>query len=128
MNNCPSCQSDQFKKAALVYGEGHPGAKKSAIAETCAPPKLKEPPMFGNLSMWQLLVVVIPPLIGFGAAGSIADASYLWIAWGGVGLTYLLWKSWGSFKEHQSKQANALAEYDKCFMCLRCGTLSHPFD
>ncbi len=148
MKPCPSCQSDQFKKATLVHAEGQSvtvgvgagisggglgvgvgrGVTKSLVAETCAPPKKPEPKLFGDTPMWLALVAFIPPMIGFAAAGSLANASYIWVVWTCLGFAYLGWKSWKPFKENEARHVHALAEYDKNFMCLRCGTLSQPIE
>ena len=135
MKPCPNCQSDQFKKATLVYAEANSATKNSALMAICAPPKLKQASAFdekqspfGTLPMWQVLLIFMPPMIGYASAGSLGNTGSVWVVWGCVGFAYLAWKSWKPFKEHQSNQARALVEYDKCYMCLRCGTLSHPLD
>ena len=127
MQNCPTCQSDQFKKATLIYDENRSDTK-SALAIKCAPPKLKEASPFGHVSMWKVLLALMPPFIAYKLADSLEKTGFIWILWGCIGLAFLLWKSWGAFKEHQLKQARALTEYEKCYMCLRCGALVQPFE
>lgn len=83
MNNCPSCQSDQFKKATHVYAE-HRSDEKSALAQTCASSKLKEPLTFGNSFIRQVLVAVVPLVISLALIGAPPSALAEPTSWEGA--------------------------------------------
>lgn len=148
MVNCPHCESDQFKKATLVHAEGQSvtvgvgvgvgsgglgigvgrGATTSALAEKCAPPKMKEPNIFGDAKMWQFLVVAIPTLFAFAGGGHFSGMDFFWLTWGAAGSLFLFSKGWDAQKKGIEKHKLDIALYEKTYMCLRCGALSQPFD
>lgn len=147
MQNCPSCESDQFKKATLVHAEGQSitvgvgagvgaggvglgvgrGVTRSLVAETCSPPKRKQANPFGNAKLWQIVVVIVPGFIAFADGSNFTAINYFWATWCVVGILFLI--SRGGLEQQQidAKHKSDLALYDKSYMCMRCGALSQPF-
>lgn len=148
MKPCPVCQSDQFKKAALVFSEGQSvtvgagvgigtggvgvgvgrGITKTMLSDTCSPPKQMKSTPFGDAKLWQILLVIIPGLFAFVDGVNFTGMDCFWLAWGICGLVFLFSKGWAAEREIVAKHKASLDLYDKTYMCLRCGTLTQPFD
>lgn len=138
MKCCPSCQSDQIKKASLVYAENvgiaaggmvgsagvnvGAGASMSGLALKAAPPKKQQ--NYGA-STYLLGAVWLFPIFYRLDHGGI---NTFWGWWGGIGflIIMVILGLKGSKEEKVHKQA--MAEYEKVFMCLRCGTFYKPYE
>ena len=148
MKNCPTCQSDQFKKATLLHAEGQSvtvggvvgvgpggiglgagrGVTKSVLANTCAPPKRPPSSPMGDAKLWQIFVVAIPLFIAFRNGTNFSGVDYLWLLFGGAGAVYLFSKGAKAETQIRARHAEELEKYEKTYMCLRCGALSQPFE
>jgi hypothetical protein len=137
MQTCPKCEGDQVKKASLIHAEGigfvrgagigtagiavGAGTSSTMIANKCAAPKREQSEFVGIFVAMVILLVVL--LI---AAPSVA-LYYM----GLVFLPGILILPFVGIKQSRAATARhklALAEYEKTFMCLRCGDLFKPFD
>lgn len=145
MKNCPTCQSDQFKKATLVYAEGHSitvggaigvnsggvgvgvgkGVTRSRVADICAPPSRAPFHPFGDAKLWQAALVLVSLLI---ALRDGIQVDYFWLLISGVGAAFIIYKAAKTESRISAKHEADLKEYEKAYMCLRCGTLSQPFE
>lgn len=140
MKCCPACNSDQIKKASLIAAEGVGvsigglvgsagvnagiGLNASALALRAAPPKRGSATknLFWLLFIWANGFVFGPQWFGLGPDSDFAG----WWVLGGIAAI------WGLIATNRSeaKQAHekAMAEYQKVFMCLRCGTFYKPYE
>lgn len=144
MRNCPSCQSDQIKKVALVHAEGigvgagigigtggvgvGVGVSASALATKCAPPKKDKDAFMKQGGHVLLLVFFVPLLIATFAAPSFSEVALVWKAWAALGFVLMAWLNFKFDKKAELDFQQAKADYDKTYMCIRCGTFYKPFD
>lgn len=142
MQNCPSCQSDQFKKLALIHAEGtstsagvgvgiapgglgagvSAGVSTTKLAASCAPPVKDEKAFANTHGHSYALIFFVPLMIAGFYSNSISEIGWYWWVWGGIGLL-LAFDTFVKFeKTAQAQYEAALAEYDRTVMCTRCGT------
>lgn len=137
MKNCPSCQSDQIKKASLVRDEGiragggiglghggvavGAGVSSSMLAAKCLPPAREQSPFVRMvLSLFVLLVltaIFFPDWLGYFVLYVFLPSIFI--------VPFIAFKQSSQMK---ARYETALADYEKTFMCLRCGTFYKPFD
>ena len=137
---CPGCGADHIKKASLVYAQGVGlsagalagssginagiGVNASGLALKAAPPKRGG--SFKNF-FWLLVIWGNGFVFGPKWLGLSADTSFpAWWFFGGI-LTMIAVVA-ANRSEAKTAHAAALAEYDKVYMCLRCGTFYKPFE
>lgn len=148
MKNCPNCQSDQFKKATLINAEGQSvtaglgvgvsaggigagfggGVTSTALAAKCAPPKLDKDAFAKQSGNWMLLIFFVPLIIAYLSTQSFSEVGFFWKVWAGLGFAYMAWMNHKFDKAYKDAFANSLADYEKTYMCLRCGTMFKPFE
>lgn len=144
MQNCPSCQSDQFKKASLIHAEGISvgaavgvgaggvaggvGGSTSILAAKCAPPTKDKNAYMNRIGSWILLVFFVPLMIATFAASSFSEVGLFWKVWAGLGVAIAAWSGAKFEKAADASYRQATADYEKTYMCLRCGTFYKPFD
>lgn len=141
MKNCPACQSDQIKKASLIHAEGVSnsravgvglgtghvagvgvgvGSSATALASQCAPPKRGNAPFVGGV--FSLFIGCVITALGL--------PNYLGYYVGLVllpGLAIVPFIAYKQSKANKAKYELALSEYEKIYMCLRCGHFYKPF-
>lgn len=147
MKNCPACQSDQVRKISLIHEEGvragvgigvgvsvsgvgagvGAGVSTSVLATKCAPPKKDKDAFFKQVGGGLLLVFVVPLIISLMASGSWGETGWFWKAWAGLGLALIAWLQFKFDKKQEEAYQQALADYEKTFMCCRCGHFFQPF-
>jgi hypothetical protein len=134
MENCPKCQSDQFKKLSLIYAEGTSNGKAIGIGMTGG----------GNVgvgvgasaSITNLATKCTPPVTPTENAGGALGALFIvgqivtsvttgagWLYFFVIlipGLIFSVIQIQKEEKEMLIKHTAALEDYDKKFMCLRC--------
>lgn len=147
MKNCPACQSDQIKKISLIHEEGvraggsigagitssgigagvGVGVSTSLLAAKCAPPKKDNEAFFKQAGNGLLLVFFVPLVIALMANGSWGETGWFWKAWAGLGLALIAWLQFKFDKKQEEAYQQALADYDRTYMCSRCGHFFQPF-
>ena len=147
MKNCPACHSDLLRKASLIHEEGvragvgvgvgltssgigagiGAGVSTSVLAAKCAPPKKDKDAFFKQMGGGLLLVFGVPLMIALMANGSWGETGWFWKAWAGLGLGLIGWLQFKFDKQQDAAYQQAMAEYDRTFMCTRCGHLFQPF-
>jgi hypothetical protein len=144
MKACPQCESDQLKKASLVHEEGTGvavgigvsthgsvgvagGVTASTLALRCAPPKQRTD-IISSRTGYALLFGIVPVLVAGTAAGSWSNLGTFWIVWLIVGLGFFFHCSLKDFNASKALHDAAMEEYQKTYICGRCGTSSKPFD
>lgn len=75
-----------------------------------------------------LLVFFTPLVIALLANGSWGETGFFWKAWAGSGFAIMAWLNHRFDKQQQQTFQQAMAEYEKTFMCLRCGQFYKPFE
>ena len=148
MKNCPTCQSDQVKKTSLIHAEGvHSsvgvgvgiasggvgagvgvGASSSALAAACAPPKKDKDAFMKQSGGVLALIFVVPLFVATAAYGSWAETGFFWKAWAALGFTLMVWLNYKFDKTQEENFEQIKADYEKTYMCLRCGHFYKPFE
>ena len=138
--SCPGCGADHIKKASLVYAEGVGlsagalagssginagiGVNASGVALKAAPPKRGG--SFKNF-FWLLVIWGNGFVFGPKWLGLSADTSFpVWWFFGGI--LVMISVVAANRAEAKKAHATALAEYEKVYMCIRCGTFYKPFE
>ena len=147
MKNCPACQSDSLKKLSLVHQEGvraganigigitssgigagiGAGVSTSLLAAKCTPPKKDKDAFFKQSGGSLLLVFFTPLVIALMANGSWGETGWFWKAWASLGFGLIAWLQFKFDKKQEEEHQHALAEYEKTYMCARCGHFFQPF-
>lgn len=144
MKACPECQSDQLKKASLVNEEGTGvtvgvgvsthgsigvggGVTTSALALRCAPPKEKTNTI-SYATGFSYILWLIPFLIANNQTESISAISTFWKIWFVAGLIVAARYSFRDSAASQQLHARAMEEYNRTYICTRCGTFSKPLE
>ena len=150
MKNCPVCQSDSFKKISLIHEEGVSasfgagvgvgmsglgvgvgvggGKTTTALAAKCSPPIKNKKAFEHQVGYFLFLVFLVPLAVAFTANDSWGEIGWFWKAWAGFGVCFMVWMNI-KFDEKQDKaHKQAVEEYDKTYMCTRCGHFFQPFD
>lgn len=142
MKTCHKCGHDQFKKVSLIFQEGRSTTRGAAIsssggvsvgggiittdlAKRCGPPRSDNAHIglrHRGLLVASLGVVwIFGMLIGFGALENKWNTSFFWTTWALCGFSYIVYDLWKAQAIEALRHKQALAEYDKQYMCLRCG-------
>lgn len=141
MQPCPQCGSDQIKKASLVYEEGvrvgggvgigtggvgiAAGGSVSAAAARCAPPILDKK-AYHNKYKWKVIFSFIIPIAIVGNIAGITSPFV--ILWGIAMLVYIGVTSSKFDVKQKAEHEQAVADYDRTYVCQRCGQAYQPFE
>jgi hypothetical protein len=147
MKNCPACQSDSLKKLTLIHQEGvraevnigagitssgigagaGVGVSTSLLAAKCAPPKKDTDAFLTQSGKGLALVFFAPLLIAVMGNDSWGETSLLWKWWASVGFGLIVLLQLEFDKKQEKEHQQALADYEKTYMCTRCGHFFQPF-
>jgi hypothetical protein len=144
MKPCPQCHSDQLKKASLVYEEGTGVAvgvgvsthsaigigsavTASSLALRCAPPK-EHMNKISRSTGFAIIFSLISSLVASAGVQSFSDVSMFWKIWLAISLALTFRCFFKDITQSQKLHTHALKEYDRTYICTRCGIFSKPFE
>lgn len=141
MQNCPKCQSEEFKKLSLIYADGTSSGKSVGVGVTGGGSVAVG--VGASASITQLATKCAPPVKSKGEAGGLVGAILVMgqiavaVATGAgwfyffliliPGMIYVYSCSQQEEKQLLAKHNAALEDYNQKYLCLRCETIFNPF-